>query len=71
MKKIGRHDNVVAMFGCSTVSSPLCIVLEFAEHGDLLHYLRAHRMKVLIEVNLSRQKGWFRRRKQDGSQTSS
>ncbi|CAH3120643.1 unnamed protein product [Porites lobata] len=40
MKTIGRHENVVTMLGCCTLYPPLCLVVEYVPHGDLLHYLR-------------------------------
>ena len=52
MKAIGRHDHIIAMVGCSTLEQPLCIVLEYASDGDLLHYLRKHRKDLgLYELN--------------------
>lgn len=46
MKEIGFHRNIVNLIGCSTVNNPLCLVVEFMEHGDLLHYLRKRRTKL-------------------------
>lgn len=43
MKKVSVDSNphVVKLIGCVTNQSPMAIVLEYATHGDLLHYLRA------------------------------
>ena len=49
MKTIGRHENVVTMLGCCTLYPPLCLVVEYVPHGDLLHYLRNLRKAVSIE----------------------
>ena len=46
MKTIGRHENVVTMLGCCTLYPPLCLVVEYVPHGDLLHYLRDLRKTV-------------------------
>ena len=66
MKTIGRHENVVTMLGCCTLYPPLCLVVEYVPHGDLLHYLRNLRKTVcsfqsltsfkfgLPEVNINR-----------------
>lgn len=40
MKTLGRHENVVTMLGCCTLYPPLCLIVEYVPHGDLLHYLR-------------------------------
>ncbi|XP_065662133.1 tyrosine-protein kinase receptor torso-like isoform X1 [Hydra vulgaris] len=46
MKQIGYHKNIVNMIGCSTITKPLCLVVEFMENGYLLHYLRNSRNKL-------------------------
>ncbi|XP_065662973.1 uncharacterized protein LOC136085581 [Hydra vulgaris] len=46
MKGIGYHKNIVCMIGCSTIKKPLCLVIEFMENGDLLHFLRNRRNKL-------------------------
>ena len=46
MKSIGYHKNIVNMVGCSTIRQPMCLLVEFMEHGDLLNYLRKRRTKV-------------------------
>lgn len=45
MKKVsaGNNPHVVKLIGCVTNQSPMAILLEYAAHGDLLHYLRAMR----------------------------
>ena len=35
------NPHVVKLIGCVTNRSPMAILLEYAAHGDLLHYLRA------------------------------
>ncbi|XP_065682131.1 ephrin type-A receptor 3 isoform X2 [Hydra vulgaris] len=46
MKSIGYHKNIVNMIGCSTVKKPLCLIVEYMENGDLLHFLRNRRTKL-------------------------
>ena len=46
MKDIKYHKNIINMIGCSTVEQPNCLVVEFMQHGDLLHYLRKRRSRV-------------------------
>ena len=46
MKQIEYHLNVLNLLGCSTITQPMFIVVEFAKNGDLLHYLRKRREQV-------------------------
>lgn len=46
MKTIGKHENVISIIGCCTLYDPVCLLVQFAPHGDLLHYLRNLRKKV-------------------------
>lgn len=46
MKMIGKHENIITILGCCTLYEPICLVVEYAPHGDLLHYLRDLRKKV-------------------------
>ena len=46
MKKLGSNPNVLGIFGCCTKATPRCIVMEYMENGDLLHFLREKRKKV-------------------------
>ena len=39
MKKIDSNDHVVCMFGCNISQIPHCILLEYAQCGDLKAYL--------------------------------
>ena len=48
MKTIGYHRNIVNLVGCSTISKPLCLIVEYMPNGDLLHFLRQRRSKVII-----------------------
>ncbi|XP_065682561.1 uncharacterized protein LOC105848356 isoform X3 [Hydra vulgaris] len=45
MKEIGYHKNIVNLIGCSTIKKPLCLIVEYMEHGDLLSFLRNRRTK--------------------------
>ena len=51
MKTIGLHENVVTMLGCCTLYPPLCLLVEYVPHGDLLHYLRDLRKAVRTRHN--------------------
>ena len=46
MKNIGKHENVIQMYGCCTTCRPICLVLEYAPGGNLLNYLRSLKQKV-------------------------
>ena len=56
MKSIGFHKNIVNLIGASTQMKPLCLVLEYMPHGDLLHYLRKkthvsfHRFLISLQM---------------------
>ena len=46
MKNVGYHRNIISMVACCTKEEQVFLVVEFAEHGDLLHLLRDKRNKV-------------------------
>ena len=50
MKDIGYHKNIVNMIGCCTIDKPICLITEFMEKGDLLHFLRNRRSKVRYAI---------------------
>ncbi len=37
-----HNENVIALVGVVTLGTPLMAVIEFCEHGSLLHYLKKH-----------------------------
>jgi len=43
MKRVGRHENIVVMLACITVTQPYSMILEYVPYGDLLQYLRTLR----------------------------
>ena len=47
MKQIGYHQNILNLLACCTLTTPMFLVVEFAKNGDLLHYLRERREKVM------------------------
>ena len=53
MKDIGKHENVVQIYGCYTQSRPVCLVLEYAPGGNLLNYLRALKQQVITWYNIT------------------
>ncbi|XP_037092343.1 fibroblast growth factor receptor 1-like [Pollicipes pollicipes] len=49
MKKVGSHVNVVSLIGACTRGSSLMVIMEYAEHGNLLTYLRERRERAECE----------------------
>ena len=47
MKRVGYHANIVNMMGCCTTKEPMFLIVEYVAYGDLLHYLRQRRNKVI------------------------
>ena len=56
MKNMGSHKNIVNMLGCCTLQEPMFLLVEYIPHGDLLHYLRKRRGKVLSSTCLLNRK---------------
>ena len=54
MKKIseGHCNLVVNMVGCVTIKEPICLIMEFVPHGNLLKYLRNQRKKVTMDLEI-------------------
>ncbi len=46
LKQIGRHPNIVALYGCCTLQHPQCVVMEYVPYGDLKQYLQNLRKQV-------------------------
>ena len=46
MKRIGQHPHIVSLVGCITTNTPLCLIVEYCLHGDLLNYIRKERPNV-------------------------
>ncbi len=42
MKMIGRHINIINLLGCCTQNGHLCVIVEYAEHGNLRDFLKKH-----------------------------
>ncbi|GMS91568.1 hypothetical protein PENTCL1PPCAC_13743, partial [Pristionchus entomophagus] len=51
MKKVGRHPNIVTMYGYCLEADPACMVMEFVPFGDLKHYLQSLRRQLSLAVN--------------------
>ena len=47
MKLLGYHKHIVNIVGCSTIKQPLCLLLEYMQHGDLLSFMRKHRAEEI------------------------
>uniref|UniRef100_A0A8D8TU21 receptor protein-tyrosine kinase n=1 Tax=Cacopsylla melanoneura TaxID=428564 RepID=A0A8D8TU21_9HEMI len=43
MKMMGRHVNILNLLGACSQRGPLYVIVEFAKHNDLKHFLRKHR----------------------------
>uniref|UniRef100_F1KW71 Proto-oncogene tyrosine-protein kinase receptor Ret n=1 Tax=Ascaris suum TaxID=6253 RepID=F1KW71_ASCSU len=50
MKQVGRHPNIVAMYGCCTEPNHQCMVMEYVPFGDLKHYLQNLRKQLDLAV---------------------
>ncbi|KHN71167.1 Proto-oncogene tyrosine-protein kinase receptor Ret [Toxocara canis] len=50
MKQVGRHPNIVAMYGCCTEPNHQCMVMEYVPFGDLKHYLQNLRKQVITSL---------------------
>ncbi|XP_065640049.1 uncharacterized protein LOC105843196 isoform X2 [Hydra vulgaris] len=59
MKGIGYHKYIVNMIGCSRIKSPMCLILEYMENGDLLHFLKNRRTKWLKNTCLFKPPTFF------------
>lgn len=46
LKQIGRHPNIVALYGYCTLQHPRCVVMEYVPYGDLKQYLQNLRKQV-------------------------
>ncbi|XP_063718669.1 uncharacterized protein LOC134845613 [Symsagittifera roscoffensis] len=44
LKRVGYHDNLLNLLACTTLTAPMCMVLEDGCQGDLLGYLRMFKM---------------------------
>ena len=55
---VGNNPHVLKMLGCTTVTNPMMLVLQFLPHGNLKNYLRA--MKTADNVREVTVKGFNR-----------
>lgn len=46
MKNVGHHKNIITMIACCTKANHVYLVVEYARHGDLLHWLKDKRQNV-------------------------
>uniref|UniRef100_A0A914WNH4 Protein kinase domain-containing protein n=1 Tax=Plectus sambesii TaxID=2011161 RepID=A0A914WNH4_9BILA len=53
MKELGFHPNIANMLGCITVSTPMCLLLEYAHYGDMARFLRERKDRVTTAPRLS------------------
>ncbi|XP_054706808.1 fibroblast growth factor receptor 3-like [Uloborus diversus] len=56
MKAIGTHPNIINLLGCCTQNGPLHVIVEYAAHGNLRDYLRAHRPVTGYEISIADRK---------------
>lgn len=50
MKLIGKHVNIIKLIGCCTQGGPLCVILEYAPHGNLRDFLRLYGSSAYCEI---------------------
>ncbi|KAK5976513.1 Protein kinase domain-containing protein [Trichostrongylus colubriformis] len=48
MKQVGRHPNIVTMYGLCEEPDFQCMVMEYVPFGDLKHYLQNLRKQVSV-----------------------
>jgi serine/threonine protein kinase len=48
MKELGFHPNIANILGCITVTSPMCLILEYAYYGDMARFLRERKDRVTL-----------------------
>lgn len=49
MKELGKHPNIINLLGCCTAGGELLVIMEYAEHGSLLEFLRTNRDNYTYE----------------------
>lgn len=49
MKALGKHPNIINLLGCCTTGGKLLVIMEYAEHGSLLEFLRTNRKNYTYE----------------------
>lgn len=45
MKRFSQHKNIINLIGCMTTDGPLYVIIEYARHGNLRDFLRAHKLR--------------------------
>ncbi|CAB4010455.1 TK kinase, partial [Paramuricea clavata] len=65
MTDLGKHENVIQMFGCCTSCRPICLILEYAPGGNLEIYLKSLKKKCkdiaskrIVDVTESSKEGY-------------
>ncbi|CAJ0579074.1 unnamed protein product, partial [Mesorhabditis spiculigera] len=51
MKHVGRHPNIVTMYGYCREGEAPCMVMEYVPFGDLKHYLQSLRKQLSLAVS--------------------
>ncbi|PAV59038.1 hypothetical protein WR25_10749 [Diploscapter pachys] len=51
MKQVGRHPNIVSMYGYCVEEEFQCMILEYVPFGDLKHYLQTLRKQLSLAVS--------------------
>ncbi|KAE9417915.1 hypothetical protein Angca_003256 [Angiostrongylus cantonensis] len=51
MKQVGRHPNIVTMYGLCEEKNFQCMVMEYVPFGDLKHYLQNLRKQLSLAVS--------------------
>lgn len=56
MKSLAYHPHLVSMLGFVADRKSPYLLVEFCEHGDLLHMIRSRRQEIIEVVNFAEQK---------------
>jgi hypothetical protein len=44
---LGYHAHLVSLIACITIDTPISLITEFCQNGDLLHLVRRHKETIV------------------------